>query len=139
MFYDVPNTRSKTASIVFISIGFAICAFIPVAVYCCCVISIISAMPRVIKTLPNRQRISFHATGCHFTGPVALRRRLSSVLPISILEHLKLYKKTDFIILPCSTLHKKNLTALTLKNKKRTADTYTRTVLLLPKSTQHCF
>ena len=81
MFYDVPNTRSKTASIVFISIGFAICAFIPVAVYCCCVISIISAMPRVIKTLPNRQRISFHATGCHFTGPVALRRRLSSVLP----------------------------------------------------------
>ena len=77
------------------------------------------------------------ATGCHFKGPVALRRRLSSVLPISILEHLKLYKKTDFIILPCSTLHKKNLTALTLKNKKRTADTYTRTVLLLPKSTQH--
>ena len=61
-----------------------------------------------------------NATGCHFTGPVALRRRLSSVLPISILEHLKLYKKTDFIILPCSTLHKKNLTALTLKNNLKT-------------------
>ena len=34
------------------------------------------------------------------------------------------------------------ITVLTFKNKKRTADTYTRTVLLLPKSTQHwhyCF
>ena len=52
------------------------------------------------------------------------------------------YKKTDFIILWHPTVHKKNLTALTHKNKKRTADIYTRTVLLLPKSTRHwhyCF
>ena len=104
---------------VFISIGFAICAFIPVAVYCCCVISIISAMPRVIKTLPNRQRISFHATGCHFTGPVALRPRLSSGLPIILLFIVfKLMQNIDVIILPQSIVHKKNLTALTLKNKK---------------------
>ena len=34
-------------------------------------------------------------------------------------------------------MYKKNITALTLETKKRTADTYTRTVLLLPKSTQH--
>ena len=30
-----------------------------------------------------------------------------------------------------------NITVLTTKNKKRTADTYTRTVLLLSKSTKH--
>ena len=51
-------------------------------------------------------------------------------------------QKTDFIILWHSTVHKKNITILTFKSKKRTADTYTRTVLLLPKSTQHwhyCF
>ena len=35
-----------------------------------------------------------------------------------------------------------SFTTFTLKNKKRTADAYNRTVLLLPKSTQHshyCF
>ena len=46
-------------------------------------------------------------------------------------------QKTDFIILQHSTVHKKNITVLTPENKKRTADTYTRTALLLPKSTQH--
>ena len=34
-------------------------------------------------------------------------------------------------------MHKKKITVLTFKNKKRTADTYTRTVLLL--STLHYF
>ena len=34
-------------------------------------------------------------------------------------------QKTDFIILWCSTVHKKNITVLTPENKKRTADTYT--------------
>ena len=37
------------------------------------------------KALSDRQCTSFHATGCHFTGPVALRPGLSSGLPISIL------------------------------------------------------
>ena len=31
------------------------------------------------------EQASFHATGCHFTGPVALRHRLSSALPIVVL------------------------------------------------------
>ena len=77
------------------------------------------------KILSNRQCISFYATGCHFTGPVALRPRLSSGLPIILLKLLKSYKKINFIILPHSTLHKKNITVLTFKNKKRTVDTYT--------------
>ena len=42
------------------------------------------------KTLSNRQCTSFHVTGCHFTGPVALRRRLSSALPIVLLQFLNL-------------------------------------------------
>ena len=33
------------------------------------------------KALPNRQCTSFHATGCHFTGPIALRHSLSTALP----------------------------------------------------------
>ena len=43
------------------------------------------------------------------------------------------------VLLYYSTLlyTRKNITVLTPENKKRTADTYTRTVLLLPKSTQH--
>jgi len=45
--------------------------------------------------LPDRQCTSFHAAGCHFTGPVALRLRLSSDLPI-ILFPLSLCKKTQF-------------------------------------------
>ena len=32
------------------------------------------------NTISNRQCTSFHATGCHFTGPLALRHRLSSAL-----------------------------------------------------------
>ena len=76
---NMDKSRKKSASIVFISIGFAICAFIPVAVYCCCVISIISAMPLVIKTLPNRQRISFHATGmnAHIAKPIDIKTILA--------------------------------------------------------------
>ena len=93
------------------------------------------------KALPNRQCTSFHATGCHFTGPVALRPRFSSGLPISLL-FLNFCKKSGFIILWFSTVYKKNITVLTPENQKRTADTYTRTVLLLSKSTKHwhyCF
>ena len=84
------------------------------------------------EALPDRQCTSFPATGCHFTGPVALRPRLSSGLPIipikacqadirnplRYLIRLNLYKSISFIILPRSTVHKKNLTALTLENKK---------------------
>ena len=88
------------------------------------------------KALPNRQCTSFHTTGYHFTGPVALRPRLSSGLPISLL-FLNFCKKTGFIILWFSTVYKKNITVLTPENQKRTADTYTRTVLLLSKSTKH--
>ena len=46
-----------------------------------------------IKKLSCRQYTSFHATGCHFTGPVALRPRLSSGLPISLLQLLNVCKK----------------------------------------------
>ena len=45
------------------------------------------------KALPARQCTSFYATGCHFTGPVALRPRLSSGLPISLLQLLNVCKK----------------------------------------------
>ena len=45
------------------------------------------------KTLSDRQCTSFHATGCHFTGPVALRPRLSSGLPIVLFKLLNLCKK----------------------------------------------
>ena len=70
------------------------------------------------KTLSYRQCISFHATGCHFTGPVALRLRLSSDLPI-ILFPLSLCKKLNFIIRLHHTVHKKNMTAFLLKNDKK--------------------
>ena len=70
------------------------------------------------KALPNRQCTSFHATGCHFTGPVALRPRLSSGLSISLL-FLNFCKKTGFIILWFSTVYKKNITALTPENQKK--------------------
>ena len=68
------------------------------------------------KTLPNRQCISFHATGYHFTGPVALRHRLS---PALLIISLYLWKNIDFIILSCSTVHKKNITLLTLEKKEQ--------------------
>jgi len=68
--------------------------------------------------LPNRQCTSFHAAGCHFTGPVALRLRLSSDLPI-ILFPLSLCKKLNFIIRLHHTVHKKNMTAFLLKNDKK--------------------
>ena len=91
---------------------------------------------KVKKHCQTDSATSFHATGCHFTGPVALRPRLSSGLPISLL-FLNFCKKTGFIILWFSTVYKKNITVLTPENQKRTADTYTRTVLLLSKSTKH--
>ena len=146
------------------------------------------------KTLSNRQCTSFHATGCHFKGPVALRPRLSPGLPIILLSlssgyfqsalllahnqitapqfirrsfHSSWYKQvpTYYLLLfaieagdlPDSvklmqrnwfyytfTLYytQEKITVLMFQSKKRTADTYTRTVLLLPKSTKHwhyCF
>ena len=75
------------------------------------------------KALPNRQCTSFHATGCHFTGPVALRPRLSSGLSISLL-FLNFCKKTGFIILWFSTVYKKNITALTPENQKNSRYIY---------------
>ena len=54
------------------------------------------------KALSDRQCTSFHATGCHFTGPVALRPRFSSGLPISLLWLLNLCKK--LVLLYYSTL-----------------------------------
>ena len=75
------------------------------------------------KALPNRQCTSFHATGCHFTGPVALRPRLSSGLSISLL-FLNFCKKTGFIILWFSTVYKKNITALTPENQKNSQYIY---------------
>ena len=70
------------------------------------------------KALPARQCTSFYATGCHFTGPVALRPRLSSGLPISLI-FLNFCKKTGFIILWFSTVYKKNITVLTPENQKK--------------------
>ena len=66
------------------------------------------------KALPNRQCTSFHATGCHFTGPVALRPRLSSGLPNILLKLLNSSENIDIIILPYSTVRKQNHTVLML-------------------------
>ena len=68
--------------------------------------------------------ILFYATGCHVKGPIALRPRLSPGLPIYLLQLFNLCKKNHSIILWCSTVHKKNITVLTFKNKKRTVDIY---------------
>ena len=101
---------------VFISTGFEIWAFIP-AVSECWISSenALAVMAMNIKKAPShRQCTSFHATGCHFTGPVALRPRLSSGLPAILLN---LCKIINTIILSPFTVHKENLTVSTLKNK----------------------
>jgi len=66
------------------------------------------------KALPNRQCTSFHATGCHFTGPLALRPRLSSGLPNILLKLLNSSENIVIIILPYSTVRKQNHTVLML-------------------------
>ena len=79
-----------------------------------------------------------HVISCNwlpFYRPCSFASQTFSWFADFLIITFKIMQKTDFIILSYSTLHKENITALMLK--KRTVDTYTRTVLLPPKSTQH--
>ena len=84
------------------------------------------------KALPNRQCTSFHATGCHFTGPVALRPRLSSGLPNILLKLLNSSENIDIVILPYSTVRKQNHAVLMLLKMSTLNSTFFHVFIVLP-------
>ena len=117
---------------------------------------IINNLPAIFHNIfPNSFCITYSSALPEQSGQV--RFKLPQSLNPSIFEGLVTLCVPDFhlvcrfpyysfntyakklVLLYYSTLlyTRKNITVLTPENKKRTADTYTRTVLLLPKSTQH--
>ena len=70
----------------------------------------------------NAAKQAAHLISCNwlpFYRPCSFASQTFVCFADFLIIAFKILQKTYFIILHCSTLHKKNLTALTLKNKKK--------------------